>query len=217
MTKKSALKTHIDMKPAILLIMLTLSTHTAFSQTRDALAEYAAGNYEAAVNICNAELAANPANLESFVVLSWSLVKLNRFEEARTAAVEGRKVSYYDSRLVEILGEISYYQGRNSDSLRFFQEYLNLAPEGQRVDLAYYYIGEIFIRTGRYRHADISFSTALHYVPGNADWWTRLGYAREIAGELTQAVDAYQKALTLNARHTEARRGLDRVRQALAR
>jgi cytochrome c-type biogenesis protein CcmH/NrfG len=47
------------------------------------------------------------------------------------------------------------------------------------VGIAYYYMGEIYLRLGRFGHADIAFSTALQYSSGNAKWWARLGYARE--------------------------------------
>jgi tetratricopeptide (TPR) repeat protein len=182
----------------------------------DALVEYRNRNYESAAAICKGELSVNPNNLESHVVLCWSLISLGRYEEALDYARQGRDLSRYDPRIVEILGEISYYQGRNQDSLEFFQEYVNLAPVGGRIDMVYYFIGEIYIRMGRFRHADIALSTAVHYVPGNAAWWTRLAYARENAGELQAAVSAYQQALTLNAQYSDARRGLDRTRQAMS-
>ena len=68
---------------------------------------------------------------------------------------------------------------------------------------------------GKFRHADIALSTAVHWVPGNAEWWTRLAFSRENARDLTEAVTAYERALTLNPRNSDALRGLERVRQAL--
>jgi tetratricopeptide (TPR) repeat protein len=200
------------------------------AQTRpDALLEYRNGNYERAVDICRAEIAQNSGNLDSYVVICWSLLRLNRFQEALNYARSGRNISRYDARITEILGEISYYEGRNAEALQYFQEYINLAPEGQRIDLVYYYLGEIYIRLGRYRHADIALSTAVHWMPGNAVWWTRLAYAREnagyqarasgyqaeAAGDLAEAITAYERALALNSQLADARRGLDRTRQAL--
>jgi tetratricopeptide (TPR) repeat protein len=187
-----------------------------FAQARpDALQEYRNGNYERAVAICKDEIAADPRNLESHVVICWSLIRLGRYAEALNYALAGQSLSRYDPRIVEVLGEISYYEGRNSEALRFFQDYINLAPEGQRIDSVYYFIGEIYIRLGRFRHADIALTTAVHWVPGNAAWWTRLAYARENAGDLSEAVTAYERALSLNSQLTDARRGLDRVRQAM--
>ncbi|MDR3335882.1 MAG: tetratricopeptide repeat protein [Treponema sp.] len=188
-----------------------------FGQNRDALLEYRNGRYETAVEICKNEIRANRNNLDAHVVICWSLIRLSRYEEAKTYAAEGRKIGRYDVRIIEILGEISYFQGQNSEALQYFQEYINLAPEGGRIETVYYFIGEIFIRLGRFRHADIALSTAVHYTPGNAAWWSRLAYARESAGDLQDAVAAYERALSLNSQLSDARRGLDRARQALGR
>ena len=188
-----------------------------FAQNRpDALLEYRNGNYERSIQICKNEIAANPRNIESHVVICWSLIRLGRYAEALPYAREGRSISRYDVRIAEILGEICYYQGQNTEALQYFQEYVNLAPEGARIDTVYYFLGEIYIRLGRFRHADIALTTAVHWVPGNAAWWTRLAYARENAGDLRHAVTAYEKALSLNSQLSDARRGLERARQSLA-
>ena len=205
-------------KKLLLLFFLFLSLVAVFSQTRpDALAEYRNGNYEGAAQICRSEIGANPRNLEAHVVICWSLLRLNRYGEALAYANAGRELSRYDPRIIEILGEIYYHQGQNSEALQYFQEYINLAPEGQRIETVYYFVGEIYIRLGRFRHADIALSTAVHWVPGNAAWWTRLAYARENAGDLFEAVAAYERALSLNSQLADARRGLNRTRQALGR
>jgi tetratricopeptide (TPR) repeat protein len=197
-------------------LFFALAVSGVFAQTRpDALVEYRQGNFERAVQICRSEIALNSSNLDSYVVICWSLLRLTRYEEALQFARTARSLSRYDSRVAEILGEIYYFMGRNNEALQYFQEYINLAPEGQRIELVYYFIGEIYIRMGKFRHADIALSTAVHWMPGNAEWWTRLAFSRENAGDLTEAVTAYEKALALNPQHPDARRGLERVRQAL--
>ncbi|MCL2320112.1 MAG: tetratricopeptide repeat protein [Treponema sp.] len=194
-----------------------LVSNSLFAQTRpDALQEYRSGNHDRAIEICKSEIALNPKNIESHVVICWSLISLGRYDEAMTYARAGRNINRYDVRIAEILGEVCYYQGQNSEALQYFQEYINLAPDGARIETVYYFLGEIYIRQGRFRHADIAFSTAVHWVPGNAVWWTRLAYARENAGDLREAVAAYEQAITLNSQLSDARRGLERVRQALA-
>jgi tetratricopeptide (TPR) repeat protein len=198
------------------LFFLLIPGGLVFAQDRpDAVREYRNGNYERAIAICQNEISVNRNNIESYVVLCWSLIRLNRYDEAKTYAQNGWNISRYDPRLVEILGEVFYFQGSNREALQYFQEYINLAPEGQRIEVVYYYMGEIFIRLGRFRHADIALSTAVHQVPENALWWTRLAYARESAGDLTEAAAAYERALSLNSQLSDARRGLDRVRLTL--
>jgi tetratricopeptide (TPR) repeat protein len=203
-------------RPLCIVLLFSIPASFLWSQTRpDALLEYRNGNYEQAAAICKNEIAQNPNNLDSHVVICWSLLRLNRFDEAAGYARAGRNISRYDVRITEILGELSYFGGRNGEALQYFQEYINLAPEGQRIDMVYYFLGEIYIRLGRYRHADIALSTAVHWMPGNAFWWTRLAYARENAGDLTEAVAAYERALALDPQLPDARRGLDRARQTL--
>jgi tetratricopeptide (TPR) repeat protein len=182
----------------------------------DALQEYRNGKYEEAIAICKQELQENPSNLESYVVLSWSLVKLSRYDEALGYAKKGLELNRFDVRIIEILGEIAYYQGKNTEAIRYFQQYITLAPEGSRIDVVYYFLGELYIRLGRYRHADIALSTAVRFVSGNALWWNRLGFARENGGELRNAITAYEKALALNPNLADAQRGLERCRQSLA-
>ena len=182
----------------------------------DALVEFRNGNFERAVTICQNEIALNPNNIESHVVICWSLVSLGRYQEALRYAQQGRNLNRYDPRIIQILGEIHYFEGRNTEALQTFQEYISLAPQGQRIDRVYYLLGEIYIRLGRFRSADIALTTAVHWVPGNADWWTRLAYARENAGDLPEAAIAYNQAIALNPQLTDAHRGLDRVRQAMA-
>jgi tetratricopeptide (TPR) repeat protein len=181
---------------------------------RDALVEYRNGNFNAAVEICKEEIVLDPARLDSYIVLCWSLLRLGRYNEAAPYAEKAGSLSRYDVRLLEIEGEIDYFRGRNAAALAYFQEYINLAPEGASIDIVYYFTGEIYIRLGRYRHADIALSTALHYMPGNVQWWMRLAYAREMSGEKREAEQAYRKALELDRNLADARRGLDRIRAA---
>ena len=199
---------------SVLFVFLAVDVY-AQARRPDALVEYRNGNYERSVQICRNEIAENPNNLEAHVVICWSLIRLNRFEEALRYARAGRAVNRVDVRITQILGEVHYYQGRNTEALQFFQEYANAAPEGARIDVVYYFMGEIFIRQGKYRHADIALSTAVHWQPGNAAWWSRLGYTRENAGDMNGAITAYERALTLNSRLTDAQRGLERIRQTM--
>ena len=210
-------KSRVSQRFLFLPLFLLVFSFSLFPQTRppDALQEYRNGNYLRSVQICRDELSANPFNLESHVVICWSLIRLGRYAEALEYANNGRRISRYDVRITNILGEIAYFQGRNNEAIQYFQEYINLAPSGSQVNTAYYYLGEIYIRLGRFHHADVALSTALHRVPENALWWSRLAYARENTGDLQRAVSAYDRALSLNPQLTDARRGLERVRQAL--
>jgi predicted Zn-dependent protease len=196
-------------------LLITVFNAAAQNRPPDALAEYRANNFERAVQICRDEINENPNNIESHVVICWSLIRLNRYEEALRYARSGRAIHRFDIRITEILGEVHYYQGLNNEALQYFQEYVSLAPEGQRIEMVYYFMGEIYIRQGRFRYADIALTTAVHWVPGNAAWWVRLAYARENAGDLSSALEAYERALSLNSQLTDAQRGIDRIKRTM--
>ena len=202
---------------AFILAVFPLSFLSSQAQARiDASSEFRNGNFERALSISQDDIRMNPQNLEAHIILCWSLMRLGRFQEALVYARNARQISRYDLRIISILGEINYHEGRNHEAMQYFQEYINLAPDGMRTETAYYYLGEIFIRMGRFRHADIALSTAVYWMPGNANWWTRLAYARENAGDLQEALIAYEHALGLNSQLADARRGSSRVRQRLA-
>ncbi|GAB1481572.1 tetratricopeptide repeat protein [Treponema sp.] len=199
----------------LVLFLSALSLMVYAQERRDALREYRLGNYQAAVDICRFELENTPENMDSYVVLCWSLVKLSQYDQASTAALKGRELNRYDPRIIEVLGEIRYFQGKNNEALNLFQEYITLAPEGGRIDVVYYYMGELFLRMGKFKHADIALSTAVRYVPTDALWWTRLGYARENAADYRYAIAAYDRAIVLNPQSQDALRGLERTRRKL--
>jgi len=187
-----------------LLFLALLGGLPAWSQDKpDALRLYVDGKYEDARQACLTELSVAPANVESYVVLSWSLIALHRYADADNYAQKGYAIRR-DTRLIETLGETAYFLGRNDAALRNFQDYVAAVSEGGRVGIAYYYMGELYLRLGRFGHADIAFSTALQYSPGSAKWWTRLGYARERYGDQVNALDAYRKALAIDPRIQDA-------------
>lgn len=197
---------------ACLLIVMACSLSAA--EKKDALVLYRNGSYEEAANICQQEIKDNPSNVDSYVVLCWALVANRQYSEASYWSAKGREVLKYDPRLVEIQAESEYYLGKNEESLAHFQEYISLVgSSGSRIGDAYSFMGEIYVREEKYNHADISFSQAVRMDPLRDEWWSRLGYAREMAGEYVSAVNAYEKALTLNPSQEAAKSGKLRVSQ----
>jgi tetratricopeptide (TPR) repeat protein len=194
-----------------LLVALVLASTPAWAQDRpDAQRLYVDGKYDEARRACLAEIAASPGTVEPYIVLSWSLVALGRYADAENYALKGYTLRH-DPRLTEVLGETAYFLGRNDAALRSFQDYVAAVSEGGRVGIAYYFMGELYLRLGRFSHADIAFSTALQYSPGSAKWWTRLGYAREKYGDSVHALEAYRKALAIDPRLPDAAAGVDRI------
>lgn len=184
----------------------------SFAQTKlDALVLYKAGQYLQAIEVCLTEIEETPHNIDSYVVLSWALVAAGQYNEANSWAEKGRAIARYDPRLIEIQAEALYYIGNNEQALRLFQDYITNAPNGSRIASVYAFMGEIYLRQSKFRHADISFSTAVELEKSRADWWTRLGYAREMAQEYQASITAYDQALLLDSDLQDAKRGRTRV------
>ena len=208
------------MKKYLIIAAIFLFSTNLFAQTtvakQDALVLYHNGKYKESIQVCEEELKTNPQRVESYVVMCWSLVKNKQYAEAEQRATDGLAISPYDLRLIEILGEARYYLGKNTGAMEQFQKYVAGAPEsGSRVGAAYYYMGEIYIRQARYQHADIALSSAVKKEPLLDTWWVRLGYAREMAGNYYEAVNAYDEALKLNSSSLDASRGRERVSSKL--
>ena len=206
------------MKSRHIAIVLLLSAAVVLSaQDRpDALQKYKQGRFSEAVDICLMELEEMPGNMDSYTVLGWSLLKQDKNEEALEYARKALQISRHDIRIVEIAAEALFNLGKNLEALEYFEEYSVLAPTGDRIDLVYFYMGEIYIRLGEYNHADIAFTTAVYHSPNSARWWARLAYAREMAEDYQYALEAYSKALQLNSALEEAQRGRERVREKIA-
>ena len=200
-------------KFSVFLLFVFVFFNPSFSQTKqDALVLYNNGKFREAILVCEAELQENPNRIESYVVMCWSLVKNKQYNAAEIRALDGLKISQYDLRLIEILGEARYYLGKNQAAMEQFERYVANAPEsGSRVGSAYYFMGEIYIRQAKYQHADMAFTAAVKKEPLLDKWWVRLGYAREMAKNYYEAMDAYDEALRLNSSSIDAERGRSRV------
>ncbi|MFP4364718.1 MAG: tetratricopeptide repeat protein [Spirochaetia bacterium] len=205
----------------IMMVLTILLSSTLAAQDRpDALQLYFNGEYERAVEVTLQEIEEMPRRTDAYAVLGWSLIALGRYEEAKQYAQTALTFARYDYRIIEILAETHFYLGENTEALEYFEEYIELSTTrdriGERIDRVYYFMGEIFIRIGEYNHADIALTTAVYYSPNVALWWSRLGYAREMAEDYNYSIEAYDRALDLNPDIAEARRGKERVEELMA-
>jgi len=199
------------------LAFLFLSASLGFSQQKDALEAFKSGRFADAVAITQEELKANNNNMDSYVVLCWSLQKLEKHQDALNFAQQALKFNPYDFRIIEIIGESSFYLGKNLEALKAFEQYVVLAPSGDRIEKAYYFMGEVYLQLGQYNRADIALTTAVYHAPQTAVWWSRLGYARMLAKDYPAAKKAYDEALRQNPGLSEATRGKQQVEGLMAK
>lgn len=195
----------------VLTALLFVFTSQVYSQKPDALELYRSGAWEEARQVCLNEIAENPQNIESYVVLCWSLLALGRYADASLYGLKAYDNVRRDPRIVESLGEANYFMGKNEDALKYFQSYVNMLPDSTKLGQIYNYMGELYLRMERWNHADMAFMTALQYNPGNARWWSRMAYSREMAQDWAWALEAYDAALRLDSTLTDAKLGRERV------
>jgi tetratricopeptide (TPR) repeat protein len=186
-------------------------------EKKDALKNFREGKYKEAIEITLDEINTLPdsslrAKMDSYTVLLWSLIEEKKYDDTISYGKQARKLSPYDSRIIEAIGEAYYYKGDSNNALEYLESYTVQAPLGDRIARVYNYMGEIYITQAKYNHADIALSTALYHAPTATRWWYRLGYSRELASNFDGAKIAYNKALELNPSFAEATRALNRIR-----
>jgi tetratricopeptide (TPR) repeat protein len=167
--------------------------------------------YNAAIRIRQDEVSRNAATRDTYTVITWALQRQNKYADVITWGERGLRIFANEYRVIETMGEAYFYLGNYDRSLTFMQRYTNALPEGERASVAFFFIGEIYRITQKYRHADIAYTTALRFEPGIALWWYRLASVREQIGDRSPAIEAYQQSLRLNPNYREAREGLNRL------
>jgi tetratricopeptide (TPR) repeat protein len=168
--------------------------------------------YSEAIRICQDEVSRSAATRETYTVITWTLQRQQKYADVITWGERGLRVYADEYRIVETMGEAYFYLGDLDRSLSFMQRYANALPQGERISVAYFFIGEIFRLRQQYRHADIAYTTAVRLEPGLALWWYRLATVRESVGDTSPAIEAYERALRINPNYQEASAGLARAR-----
>ncbi|MCL2092673.1 MAG: tetratricopeptide repeat protein [Treponema sp.] len=171
--------------------------------------------YAEAVRISLDEINRNVADPDTFTALTWALNRQRRYAEVIYWGEEGLRRFPGEFRVIQTMGEAYFYLNELDRSLQFMQRYTNLVPQGGRVSVAYFFMGEIYRYRRLFHHADMAYTTAVHLEPANALWWFRLGSVREAMGEYSQAAEAYEQALGLSPQYNEAANGLLRSRNQL--
>ncbi|MGL4524625.1 MAG: tetratricopeptide repeat protein [Spirochaetia bacterium] len=182
--------------------------------TMDANLLYREHRYADAVGLCQRNhKRIDPRNIsllmDNYTIWQRSLIALERYDEAIEIGMMAQKTSRHDYRIIQALGEAYYLAGQGEQALPYLQRYAALRNSDEYTGRVYYYMGEIYLRQGKYQHADIAFSTAIYHSSNSYRWWYRLGFTREMANNKGGARKAYEQALALNPNFIEVRSRLD--------
>ncbi len=198
---------------AAIALLALLVTPALAQEPPDALQAYREGRFQDAIEITLAEIEANPNNIDSYVVLGWSLNDVGRNEDAIDYGLRALQVNQFDSRVLQIVAEAHFSAGNALDALTYLERYVTVSPTGADIDWVYFAMGEIFLSLEEFNRADIALSASVYHNSRSAPRWARLGFAREQLGLSDSALDAYDRALQLDPGLTDAIRGRQRVRE----
>jgi len=176
------------------------------------LASEAQAHYNEAIRISMDEIARNVATGETFTVMTWAMRRQNRHAEVLSWGEQGLRLFPNEHRLIETMGQSLFFLGDHSRSLRYMQRYVDSVPIGGRAPIAYFFKGEIYRIRQQFHSADIAYTAAVNLQPSLPLWWFRLGSVREAVGDFTHAIEAYERAISLNPNHQGATEGLARSR-----
>jgi len=104
----------------------------------------ASAYYNQAVRVCLDEVSRNSATRTTYTVITWALQRQSRYAEVISWGERGLRIYPDEYRIVETMGEAYFYLRNYERSLTFMQRYANALPEGERISVAYFFIGEIF-------------------------------------------------------------------------
>jgi len=169
--------------------------------------------YNQAIRLCMDELNRNNSNMDSYTILTWSLLRQRRYTEVINWGDRALRINPGDYRIVETMGEAYFYLNDYEHSLIMMQRYAASMPRGDRASTAYFFMGEIYRNQRKFLHADIAYTTAVTLEGSIYLWWYRLGTVREAAGEYPSAIEAYEKVLSLNPNYREATEALERTKR----
>ncbi|MDR2509214.1 MAG: tetratricopeptide repeat protein [Spirochaetaceae bacterium] len=170
--------------------------------------------YNDAVRICDGEIQAGTATIDTYAVLTWTLQRQGNYADVIRWGHQALRIRE-DFRIIETMGEAYFYLKDLDASLKYMQRYTVNMPRGvDRLPTAFFFIGEIFRAQKKFHYADIAYSTAVELEPAMALWWYRLGQVRESARDFTYAAEAFEQALKVKPTYNEAADALNRVRNA---
>jgi len=168
-------------------------------------------HYNEVVRVGFDQITRHVATRDSYVLLIRALRRLGRHNEVVNWGQQGMRVFPDEFRLLETMGQSFFFLGDFDQSLAHMERYADALPNGDRISLAYFFIGEIFRLTQKFYRAEMAYTIALHFEPGLALWWYRLGSVREQVGDMEPALEAHRRALAINPNHNGARNAIARL------
>jgi eukaryotic-like serine/threonine-protein kinase len=170
-----------------------LEPQMASARVALALAEIAAGDFDAAGQELEQALVLDPASANVHRALGDLALQRGDTETARRRYVDARDSRPEDSELHALVGIVDYRTGRHDEAIAALQRSIELAPDNPR---GYASLGAIHHMKGDAPSAARAMQRSLELEPDPAVY-SNLGTLYFFQGLYPQAVDAFEKALQL--------------------
>lgn len=168
-------------------------------------------NSDSSIAAWQAEVKANPADVDAVLGLGYAYQRAGRFEDA---LVHYDQVLEFDPRDLAALynsGVCELELGRDDEGVESLLKVLDIAPGHM---LASMRLGEYYLERGEYAQTVSVVSDASAKHPEIGDLKLLYAKALEKAGRNKEAAVAYQDALRVVPNMAEARQGLERTKGA---
>lgn len=154
-----------------------------------------------------------PDRINIYVILGWDYLNLKDYASMEKVSLEGLKLSPDDVRIIKNLIEAYFFQNKFSEAIPCLEKYIALRYnfKDPYISTVYYYLGVCYFKSGYYRKADISLSTALYYMPNDINAIIQLAEANEKLNQIEKAKNLLNNALKIQPNNTQAQDGLKRL------
>jgi tetratricopeptide (TPR) repeat protein len=174
---------------------------------------YNEGSYDEALGVLREGLALYPNSVELHVGVGYARLAREEFYLARRSFEEALVYDPNHEDALAGMGETLLHLGSASEAVKIFRRTLEL---GYRDDLELMLqIGRALLKWDRVEESREFFEVAIEEQPEAAEAYAGLGYAAHKSGNDAEAVTHLERALQLDADHTEARLYLANLRYDL--
>jgi Flp pilus assembly protein TadD len=160
---------------------------------------------EAALPGHHAAVRANPQDPKAQRELAWTLVGLERWQEAEPVLQEAVRLNPRDAYLHNSLGWAQMQRGEFNAAARLFERAIQLEPEHP---YAHQNLGWTLYNLGRYEEAEPAYRKALQQNPQEASAQGGLGWVLHGMRRLTEAESEFRQAIRLEPTNAWHHQGL---------
>ncbi len=165
---------------------------------------------ESAIQEAEQAVRENPQDPELRLALSRIYYENRMYPEALDHAKQVLSVAPDSENALLIAGLSNIRLSQPADAIPLLERFIDLrknsavARSDMLLELAYYFVGESYVKLGQHAQAIPPLQAALQITPTDADALYQLGLAHQALGQCDEALENYQKAVRLVPDFTEA-------------